>query len=571
MFLVVNVGYIIASFIAIFITTLIVYKVANNLFGLGLRLKPILLCAVCAMLISLVLPKIIVGFAGLPATLAVLAVFAVVFAYFVAKYEDLPQPDVRTDAESESCDFGDTLAASTYAADGVQLPDNDSFQPTGAIDGNASNNEVAAGATEALTSSQELSSSLETEVAGNNLNKGQLMPEEESLNDVQRYDQISSFDKADDLVQADNNSMFAETPIVLEDNSLKSHYTAEQENMDSNSSGVGSVIEKQEPAILEELEVVENDLSEELSIQEENNSLDDLQPALASAVAPDEGEAADSVLSLENMDLKEEQQSEFASINKRDEGDTQLVAEIVEYEVNERAAEEILDQNDSENVFVDIDWDNTENDNLDLRAENADTVENNFADNVMNTIAEEPEQVAPEVSDLMPDKELAGQAESPVAKAFVQEVDDGSMKYDEVTVNLVQMETEELDDLIDHAFICKETQDYNKAYKVFKKALVLYPNSEAAPFLVVEIGNILKNKGDYDEAIQIFSEGRNLSQTKHDEMMEQEFISTIAYLRITKNILLQNRLGNIPFLEIPTQILNQIDEEFREWRNVGNI
>ncbi|MBP2663267.1 MAG: hypothetical protein H6Q71_1215, partial [Firmicutes bacterium] len=55
--------YIIASLVAIFIATLIVYKVANNLFGLGLRLKPLLLCAVCAMFISLVLPKIVVGFA----------------------------------------------------------------------------------------------------------------------------------------------------------------------------------------------------------------------------------------------------------------------------------------------------------------------------------------------------------------------------------------------------------------------------------------------------------------------------------------------------------------------------
>ena len=97
-----NVEYIIASLVAIFIATLIVYKLANNLFGLGLRLKPLLLCAVCAMFISLVLPKIVVGFAGLPGTLAVLAIFSVVFAYFVARYDDEPLQQQETEGEAET-------------------------------------------------------------------------------------------------------------------------------------------------------------------------------------------------------------------------------------------------------------------------------------------------------------------------------------------------------------------------------------------------------------------------------------------------------------------------------------
>lgn len=135
----------------------------------------------------------------------------------------------------------------------------------------------------------------------------------------------------------------------------------------------------------------------------------------------------------------------------------------------------------------------------------------------------------------------------------------------------MQFESEELDDLLEFAFISKESHDYTAAFNAFNRALTLYPASEAAPFLTVEIGNILKNRGAYDDAIKVFLDGRNLSQTRQDKMMEQEFISTIAYLRITKNVLVQNRLGDIPFCEIPPHILDQIDEEFREWRNVGNI
>ncbi|MBP2635920.1 MAG: hypothetical protein H6Q72_1827 [Firmicutes bacterium] len=549
-------GYIIASFIAIFITTLIVYKVGNSLFGLGLRLKPILLCAVCAMLISLVLPKIIVGFAGLPATLAVLAIFAVVFAYFVARYEDMPQPDGGiADAQADSTyDSGDTLAASNDAADGETLQKHGSYQATDEIGGNASGSEVVSGEAEVLA--QEISSIREIEVTGNNLNKGQLTPEEESLNDAQ----VSSIAKESGIVQAD----------TLKDNSLDFQHSDEQENVDINLDEVGNVNESLELANLREPEVVENDFSE-VETQEENNSLDELQSAVVNSAEHVAAEESNSVLSAENTNLEEEYQQEVANTNKSDEVDSQLAAEIVENELTEQVAEDVVSQSDDKNVSTDIELDSTEPDNLELRAENTDAVENNFADNEMNDITEELDQVEAEVLVQMPKEEIAGQVESPVAQAFVQEVDDDSMKHDELNVNPVQMETEELDDLIDRAFVCKETQDYSNAYRSFKKALALYPNSEAAPFLVVEIGNILKNKGDYDEAIKIFSEGRNLSHTKHDEMMEQEFISTIAYLRITKNILLQNRLGNIPFLEIPTQILNQIDEEFREWRSVGNI
>lgn len=129
-----------------------------------------------------------------------------------------------------------------------------------------------------------------------------------------------------------------------------------------------------------------------------------------------------------------------------------------------------------------------------------------------------------------------------------------------------QPKSTSIDDLLEFAFSQIEENNPAAALTSFRTALKMYPASEAAPFIIVEIGNILKNKGAYDEAIQTFSEGRSLAAVHSNPLLEQEFITTIAYLRIIKNTLVQNHLGYIPFHKIPTDILQAIDTEFAEWR-----
>jgi len=137
----------------------------------------------------------------------------------------------------------------------------------------------------------------------------------------------------------------------------------------------------------------------------------------------------------------------------------------------------------------------------------------------------------------------------------------------QVPINVFDSSSKDLDDLIDFAFIYKEQHNFIKALEVFRQTLILYPNSEVAPFLVMEIGTILKNSGQYNEAIHVFCEGRKLPGVQKNTMFDLEFIKTIAYLRIIKNILIQNRLGDISFKNIPGTVLKEIDSEFREWRN----
>lgn len=127
--------------------------------------------------------------------------------------------------------------------------------------------------------------------------------------------------------------------------------------------------------------------------------------------------------------------------------------------------------------------------------------------------------------------------------------------------------TDDMDELLEYAFMEKERMNYNSALNAFRKVLRLYPDSDAVPYIIVEVGNILKLKGAYDDAIQVFSEGRNCPAI--NETLEMEFVNTVAFLRIVKNTLLKHRLGFVPFNQIPPSVYGEIDTEFREWRNLA--
>ena len=129
--------------------------------------------------------------------------------------------------------------------------------------------------------------------------------------------------------------------------------------------------------------------------------------------------------------------------------------------------------------------------------------------------------------------------------------------------------SDSLDDLTDFAFAHKNAGNHLQALEGFRRALKLYRFSEAAPFLAIEIANLLKNRGSYDEAIALLSDSRGLPALLQNEDLDQQFVTTIAYLRIVKNTLLSNRLGYIPFASIPAPIVQEIDAEFREWRNLA--
>ncbi|MPL60563.1 hypothetical protein SDC9_06124 [bioreactor metagenome] len=145
-------------------------------------------------------------------------------------------------------------------------------------------------------------------------------------------------------------------------------------------------------------------------------------------------------------------------------------------------------------------------------------------------------------------------------------VEDGAMRADLVDV-LSSSPT--LDELMDYAFQQKECQEFEQALKAFEQAFKLYPDCDGAPFLIIEIGTLQKNAGMFDEAITTFVEGRRIAAKLNNNIFEKEFIDAIAYLRIAKNILLEHKMYHTPYKEIPIPIMDEINKEFLEWRNIS--
>lgn len=125
---------------------------------------------------------------------------------------------------------------------------------------------------------------------------------------------------------------------------------------------------------------------------------------------------------------------------------------------------------------------------------------------------------------------------------------------------------ENLDDLLDYALDQRDNNEKDSALYAFKKALKLYQKNDYAPFIVIEIGNIYKNTGLYDDAIVIYNKALKLPALIHNDELRQEFINNIAYLRIVKNALLRRNISRTPFKDISQKIFNEIETEFQNWR-----
>jgi len=233
----------------------------------------------------------------------------------------------------------------------------------------------------------------------------------------------------------------------------------------------------------------------------------------------------------------------------------EVIAEALEEEVIPEVIVEVLEEEVIPEVIVEA------------------TEEEVMPEVIAETIEEEvmPEVIAETIEEEIMPEVMAEVLEEEVFSGSTTEFEEkvevlsGLMNVNEE--NLSEPISNDLEDLMDFAFEQKERREFVQALTSFRQALLLYPDSEAAPFLVMEIGAILKNLGSYNESITVFTEGRLLPGVMQNSALEQEFINNIAYLRIVKNILIKNSLEFMPFNRIPEKVCKEIDEEFSEWRS----
>ena len=125
-------------------------------------------------------------------------------------------------------------------------------------------------------------------------------------------------------------------------------------------------------------------------------------------------------------------------------------------------------------------------------------------------------------------------------------------------------DTATLDDVLDYAFELKGSSDWSSALKAYNYALEQYRDDAYAPFLVLEIVNIHKDHGRYDEAIQCFYDALEIPAVADSPDMLAEFEDSMIYLEATKEVLIAENQPDTPFFDIPKDYMSKIESIYNE-------
>ncbi|MDR3563512.1 MAG: hypothetical protein P4N59_19045 [Negativicutes bacterium] len=525
--------YIIITLMAISATTFIIYILANKVFGVFLRLKSLILCAACALFISVVLPRIVVSFAGLAGTVGFLAVFAVIFAYFVAYYDDTGELQPAPDAASEPAfQAKETLAPIvslpiTAEQQEVSYPVSAEITTADMPQVHLEDKMFAIEPEEELASRQEIT----------------LLLEQEPFTDTYLDIQLDSTPEPE--ITIDSSEPIPDPTQQIESPFTISSATTEEPVLlltagDDDTASLAS----EEPLVVDELQqdAIEMDTIDPFNSYPSPEAMTDLEASLLADQAPDVDSSYDSLSEIHPLIISEPTPEISQSAP-----DLAVLPELLS------ANPEIPDEPESitEPEFVP----------MTAMLSEADSDE-------FTVVTSTPDDLSTENGPSFDTAESIAASNMAIAATSENLL----QNQEEISIPIstdLNPASDSLDDLLDFAFTQKENHNYVLALDTFRKGLKLYQDSEAAPFIAIEIASLLKGKGAYDEAIMLLTESRSLSGLRQNVVLDQEFITTIAYLRIVKNTLLHKRMGYIPFQNIPAEIAQEIDGEFREWRNLA--
>jgi hypothetical protein len=123
-----------------------------------------------------------------------------------------------------------------------------------------------------------------------------------------------------------------------------------------------------------------------------------------------------------------------------------------------------------------------------------------------------------------------------------------------------------LDDILDYAFEQKTRHNYFNALFAYKRALIRYCSDDYAPFIVIDIVNIYKDNGAYEEAIHTYLNALSLPAIVNNSEIHEEFEKNLAYLRIVEYVLAKHHIARTPFGKISPNHLEEIETIFQNRR-----
>ncbi len=181
----------------------------------------------------------------------------------------------------------------------------------------------------------------------------------------------------------------------------------------------------------------------------------------------------------------------------------------------------------------------------------------------------QPEEIAPPV-----EKKPEPEKQFPLQKVFEPLSTLNLNKLEEITREEKNLPHEEdskpeeridtLDDLLDKAYEERDKGHVWQAIATYKKALERYQSDEYAPFVAIDLCNIYKEQALYTEAIKIYEKALTLPAVKRNDSAKKEFQSTLRYLRLVREVLLKHRALSTPFSQLPKEILQEVDTEFKK-------
>ena len=239
---------------------------------------------------------------------------------------------------------------------------------------------------------------------------------------------------------------------------------------------------------------------------------------------------------------------------------TTLITEepVIEAEVSNEVIEEPVIETEASNELVDEPVIETE-------ASNELVDEPVIETEVSNEVIEEPVIEAEVSNEVVEEPIIETEASNELVDEPVIETDDIA----DINENYVLLSdndvftTDDMDELVDLATEYKDSSP-DKAFKALQKALFNNQENDYAPFIIIEMTNILKAQGLYAEAIEIYQQALMLNIIKTDSYLLKQFSNTITYLSILKTTLTSYNLPKLPFKEISPEILAIVEKDFAE-------
>lgn len=115
-----------------------------------------------------------------------------------------------------------------------------------------------------------------------------------------------------------------------------------------------------------------------------------------------------------------------------------------------------------------------------------------------------------------------------------------------------------LDDFLDAAYEKTRLGHYTAAVRIYREAINRFGGDPYAPFLVIEIGTIYKETGDYAGAVAAYERALALPALRRDSAMRTEFRKSADYLRKVRDVVTLHGKPRIPFGDIPPEWLSEI-------------